>query len=462
MNTATQSDDQPPGLIRRIEALRYRGFDYVVQDVAPFAVLVGPNGSGKSTFLDCVALLRDYLDGSLDTALLLGPDETRGRSRSVEELIHNRQGRSFEIALDLSVPADLVYEETIGGAPFRFDMARYQLAIGATRDGAGVLGESLWLIDSRFGKLARRGRAENAPSDEPSIPDSLFVSGVASMLGNIAMVGEAPEGWRLVVARDVHDIAAGIYMAERVLPDEDSRWRLAYRPGADRSALAGLPDEPERFPVASWARDLLRSRVYRLTLSATAMRRPTSPSTPRDFQPDGGNLPQVVLDITAQESERYYDWVAHVQTILPEVDGIFVKRLPEDNRLYLQVKYRDSAVPIPSWLLSDGTLRLLALTLLPYLPGDPAIYLIEEPEDGLHPRAIEGVFQSLSSVYDGQVLVATHSPLFVGLADPAQLLCFARSPSGAVRIVPGDRHPALANWRGQVELSTLYASGVLG
>jgi len=85
----------------------------------------------------------------------------------------------------------------------------------------------------------------------------------------------------------------------------------------------------------------------------------------------------------------------------------------------------------------------LAWTLLPYLPDEPVGYLIEEPEDGLHPKAIEGVFQSLSSVYGGQVLVATHSPLFMGLAKPAQLLCFARNPSGAVDIVRGDQHPAL-------------------
>jgi predicted ATPase len=114
-------------------------------------------------------------------------------------------------------------------------------------------------------------------------------------------------------------------------------------------------------------------------------------------------------------------------------------------------------------LISDGTLRLLALTLLAYLPDETgSIYLIEEPENGIHPKAVEGVFQSLSSVYRGQVLVATHSPLFLGLAELGQLLCFAKTPSGAVDIVSGDQHPALKNWRGQIDLATLYAAGVLG
>ncbi|MGB9871822.1 MAG: AAA family ATPase, partial [Anaerolineae bacterium] len=105
--------------------------------------------------------------------------------------------------------------------------------------------------------------------------------------------------------------------------------------------------------------------------------------------------------------------------------------------------------------------RLLALTLLAYLPAENVIYLIEEPENGIHPRAIEGVFQSLSSVYEGQVMLATHSALLVGLAKPEQILCFARTERQATDIVRGDEHPALREWRGEVNLSELYAAGVL-
>ena len=55
-------------------------------------------------------------------------------------------------------------------------------------------------------------------------------------------------------------------------------------------------------------------------------------------------------------------------------------------------------------------MRFLALTLLAYLPDPAGPYLIEEPENGIHPRNVETVFESLSSVYDAQVLLATHSP----------------------------------------------------
>ena len=117
---------------------------------------------------------------------------------------------------------------------------------------------------------------------------------------------------------------------------------------------------------------------------------------------------------------------------------------------------------VPSWMVSDGTLRLLSLTLPAYLTDLKGIYLIEEPENGIHPRAVETVFQSLSSVYDAQILLATHSPVILGIAEANQVLCFAKTPEGATDIVSGDKHPALKDWKGETNLGVLFASGVLG
>ncbi len=90
------------------------------------------------------------------------------------------------------------------------------------------------------------------------------------------------------------------------------------------------------------------------------------------------------------------------------------------------------------------------------------IYLVEEPENGVHPPAVEALYQSLSSVYDGQTLVATHSPVLVGLIEPKQLLCFSRTSSGETDIVTGDCHPALKDWQKDFRLAQLFAAGVLG
>lgn len=134
---------------------------------------------------------------------------------------------------------------------------------------------------------------------------------------------------------------------------------------------------------------------------------------------------------------------------------------PEDRHRYLKVQYKNG-LEIPSWSVSDGTLRLFALTLPAYLPDLKGIYLIEEPENGIHPRAVETMFQSLSSVYGAQVLLATHSPVILSLAEPSQVLCFAKTPEGATDICLGSEHPALREWRGEENLGVLFAGGVLG
>ena len=89
------------------------------------------------------------------------------------------------------------------------------------------------------------------------------------------------------------------------------------------------------------------------------------------------------------------------------------------------------------------------------------MYLIEEPENGIQSRAVETMYQSLSNVYGAQVLLATHSPVIFSLVEPEHLLCFAKTADGATDIVLGSRAPSLHDWRGETNLATLFAAGVL-
>ena len=84
---------------------------------------------------------------------------------------------------------------------------------------------------------------------------------------------------------------------------------------------------------------------------------------------------------------------------------------------------------------------------------------VEEPENGVHPAALETIYQSLSSVYNAQVLVAT-SPVLLSMAKPEQILCFSKTPEGTA-IIRGDEHPALRDWHGEASLGTMLASGSL-
>lgn len=192
------------------------------------------------------------------------------------------------------------------------------------------------------------------------------------------------------------------------------------------------------------------------------MRETSSPGKREEgIAQDGSNLPWVVKKLEKEHLESYGQWLAHVQTTLAELEHVGVVEREDDRHAYLRLRYK-SGVEVPSWMASDGTLRLLALTLPAYLPGSDDIYILEEPENGIHPLAVDCVFQSLNSVYESQVLLATHSPVVLRMAALEDALCFAKDPSGATDIVSGDLHPRLKDWRGSPNMDVLFASGVIG
>ena len=95
---------------------------------------------------------------------------------------------------------------------------------------------------------------------------------------------------------------------------------------------------------------------------------------------------------------HYDKWISHLRTSIPDLVRVIPMLRPEDKHRYLAFEYANGTL-IPSWMASDGTLRMMALTLPAYVDNFRGIYLIEEPENGIHPSAIETVYQSRGSVY---------------------------------------------------------------
>ncbi|WP_234503768.1 MULTISPECIES: methylation-associated defense system AAA family ATPase MAD3 [Thermus] len=413
-------------MISRIEALNYKCLHYISQDLRPFQILVGPNASGKSTFLDVLVFLQDLLEEGVEAAVL-------ARANTLQEMTWKRQSQTFELAIEMEVPLPL--------SSSGYRSCRYEIRVGVGTEGGIVLErETFWL--KRSSDEEEKGQRLLFPS-EPSPPERI-----------VAEPGQhAPAGWRKVIGR----IADGrVYFRS-----ETSGWNSPFRIDPRKAALANLPEDEERFPVSLWARRIILSGLHRLMLNSQRMREPCRPDAPRAFQPDGSNLPLVVRQLREGSPERFHRWLAHVKQALPNIEDIAVREREVDRFLFLDVHFPQD-LRLPSWMLSDGTLRFLALSLLAYLPEAGKIYLIEEPENGIHPKALELVFQSISSVYDGQVFVATHSPLLLQLAKPDDLLCFALTPNGATDIVRGDMHPKLQKWREEATLGDLLAAGVLG
>lgn len=420
-------------MFRTVEALNYRCLRYVRQDLDQFHVLVGPNASGKTTFFDVLRFLGQLVSNGLEAAV-------RERTENLRDLVWGRQGNRFELAVEARIPDEL--RSLLGDNDW--EQCRYEVAVAVqpeSEENAIVAERVLFL------------RGENEQANDVSRQRMLFPE--RRVAPQTILKATPAKGVKTIVNKRPGG-------TDNFYSERGKGWEPVYRLGPRKSALGNLPEDESLFPVSTWLKRTLVEGVQTLVLNSVLMRRPSPPGWGRGFRTDGSNLPWVVEDLTKRSPERKKAWLSHLVTALPDLDDIYTIERPEDRHRYLVVRYR-GGLEVPSWVLSDGTLRLLALTLLAYLPGAPErIYLVEEPENGIHPRAVETLFQSLSSVYHAQVLLATHSPVIIGLAKPEQVLCFARDEDGATDIVRGSEHPALRDWRRDVNLGVLYAAGVLG
>jgi predicted ATPase len=419
-------------MIRLIEALNYRCLRYVRQPLEPFHVLVGPNASGKTTFLDVIAFLGRLVSDGPDAAM----DE---RTKNFRDLVWGQRGTSFELAVEAAIP-----DERKRDLSKDFDTIRYGVLIGLGPDAreVGILQE--WATLKAHVSAPHKERL--LFPTEPDVPET-----VASK--------RAGKGEQAILSKATH--GNDNYYAEVRGDTGGKGWIPSFRLGPKRSALANLPEDKSRFPVSTWFKRFLIEGVQTLVLNSLVLRRASPPGQGRGFKTDGSNLPWVIEDLRDKASDRFAAWIRHLQTALPDLVDIRTIEREDDKHRYLKVCYK-SGLEVPSWMVSDGTLRLLALTLPAYLRGLTGVYLIEEPENGIHPGAIETLFQSLSSVYDAQILLATHSPVILSQARLEQVLCFKKTESGATDIVAGPQHPALRDWKGQPNLDVVFASGVLG
>ena len=421
-------------MIRSIEIKNLRALRYVDLELRPFQIVVGPNGSGKSTFLDAINMVRDILNVGVDRTLQ--GDRISGvpiRAIDPRDISWMRSGEDVEIALTSDVPEDVQ-------KGYRF--CRYEIALSTTGE-PRLRTENFWLCRDLPRPSKRYGKQVELFPAAPSPPES-----VVRAAGR-----KSPPGWRKVVSKIAES-------GNDYFKSEVSDWNNLFRLGPAKSTLANLPEDEEKFPTATWFKRFLMEGVQRLALNAEKIRLACPPGTPATLMTDGSNLPRIVHLLETRAPDVLREWTEHLRTALPGLASVRTVERPEDRFRYLVLRY-DNGLEAPSWVVSDGTLRILALTLLAYAPVAPGLLLIEEPENGIHPQAVETVFQSLSDMRESQVFCATHSPVMLSLSTLDQLLCFGTTPDGAVDVVPGDKHPMLRDWQGAVVLGDLFATGVL-
>lgn len=174
----------------------------------------------------------------------------------------------------------------------------------------------------------------------------------------------------------------------------------------------------------------------------------------------GGNLAAFLYGIKNNNSMVYRRIVRVIQSVAPFFHDFYL--MPnESGGVRLQWKDKFSEMIYGPNDLSDGTVRFIALTVLFMQPELPKVIVIDEPELGLHPVAIEKLAGLIKSAANRgtQVIAATQNAELISNFQPDDILTVdQRDGQSQIRRLNGDE---LSQWLNDYTLGDLWKQRIM-
>ncbi len=360
-------------MLKQITIKNYKSLRNVTVDLPRLTVLFGPNAAGKSNFLDAVqAFSRISTSRTLSDAL---SESVRGYP--VEAFTFPTGGLTSLLSAE-SAQFSLGAELETGK---KHQCYHYEVSV-QIQPGSG----SLSIINEY---LAKNGELKGKPFIE-KVEDHIHIQ-------------------RKSKPADPHKEPVGLNYA--VL--SDPRF----------SGIEYRHIEQCRNEMSGW-------RTYYLD-PMVAMRSAKPPSDVRDIGVMGDCIAPFLFRLKS-ENPKYFAGVKRgLRTLIPGVEDLTVDL--DKKRGVLDISIRQDGTDYSIRIISEGTLRVLALCAIAANPWEKGLITFEEPENGIDPRRLDLVAELLASLalYQGrQVIVTTHSPLLCnavlqrGQSCPAEIALF--------------------------------------
>jgi predicted ATPase len=176
---------------------------------------------------------------------------------------------------------------------------------------------------------------------------------------------------------------------------------------------------------------------------------------------DGSNIAQYLLMIRNKDIGVFDGIVESMRFVLDYAENFEPFETREVQRtMFVQMRERD--YEIPGWMLSTGTLRILALLAVLRNPDPPPLIVVEEIENGLDPRTVHMVLEEIREVVRSgrsQVILTTHSPYLLDLL-PLQTMIVVQRESGGDPVFwrPSDS-AQMQEWAKEFAPGQLYTGG---
>jgi predicted ATPase len=377
-------------MLTRIEIDGFKTFERFELDLRPFTAVVGPNASGKSNLFDAMQLLAALADHDIYSAMqgLRGEPEEFFRRTSA--------GASDNIVFAVEVFLDREGVDDFGRC-YRVpaQRLRYQLTLGIAYNNDGAP-RGVFVKDEYCRPLKRAAdRADYLFERKPSY----------GRFGN-AFIRKDENSDSLLVRQDGPGKSGNPV-------------RLSLKE-ATRTALSTITTA--EFPHLYALKKALRAIQF-LEINPTAARSANDRFEKTSLKPDASNLAAVLNRLRDQTQTEMRpggvlaDIAADLSSLIPSVSGVAVQA--DNQRQYsFSICFADD-MSFSSRVISDGTLRLLALLTILNDPDRKGTLCFEEPENGVHKGRIPSLISLLrdATAIDFtpdfptfQIILNTHSP----------------------------------------------------
>ncbi|WP_027849685.1 AAA family ATPase [Marinospirillum minutulum] len=192
-----------------------------------------------------------------------------------------------------------------------------------------------------------------------------------------------------------------------------------------------LPDgEADSVHVRKYTREYLsQCRVYHFhdTSPTAAFKQAQKLSLNTYLLNDAANLGPFLYLLKQSYPANYQEILAAIQTVAPFFHDFYL--VPQgqkgDESILLRWMHRDHDTPFSANQLSDGTARFICLATLFLQPEElrPNTIVLDEPELGLHPAALEVLAEIIEvTAKKTQVICSTQSVTFANFFEPKSFI----------------------------------------
>ncbi len=391
-------------MLTRIEIDGFKSFTNFSMEFSPLTIIAGLNASGKSNLFDALHLLSLLAEKPLAEAF---NEVQRGSNLELfTQYADGRYAEEMRFAVEMNSSVTHKINKTFGivdGCQFRYEL-HIKRAVSDKRDFLVVAHELL------------------APSKINLDKVRLFVK---KQLNDDGYYSEKLSGFPLVYL-DSETGRVVINARRQSEVSEDWEWSLTHIRASFQDTKTSLnwTGEDNRFLSLDLIRNEIRTwKLLNLDPKKLPITSPTqSFGLPGTLNPAADNLAGVLWRLEKTDPYLLKRIAQRLTSLVPGIKEIVVKHDDYYNQ-YRVFVLTTNEQRFPLHLLSEGTLRMLALCTLAYDDQQHGVLGLEEPENGVHPGLLKRVAELLRDLSANeppeegqepwplrQVIVNTHSP----------------------------------------------------